>query len=128
MEMSKGNPKCPRKPKIPKCAAWGVREAPGVGREVMQPPNPFCPLSAACTRSGALSLINYTLIAPHEQPVLLLCLTAQWQEEVGFFFFASANQDFSCGCWHWIVLSMSCDIPGGSFLEPGLCPGTSGIC
>lgn len=56
MEMSKGNPKCPRKPKIPKCAAWGVRETPGLGREEMQPPNPFCPLSAACTRSGATYL------------------------------------------------------------------------
>lgn len=36
---------------------------------------------------GHLSLINYTLIAPHEQPVLLVCLTAQWQKEIFFFFF-----------------------------------------
>lgn len=53
------------------CCLGVIAETPQGGQGSDAATKPLLSLSASCSRSGAtyLSLINYTLIAPHEQPV-----------------------------------------------------------
>lgn len=77
-----------QKTKNPQMCCLGCERDPWAGQGSDAATKPLLSL-VSCVHQirGHLSLINYTLIAPHEQPVLLVCLTAQWQKEIFIFFF-----------------------------------------